>query len=105
VRFALLAPNTDRNRYNFFLETDVSAEALDHFEKALQENPHYALCRKLGQLKPIRCIQIPTNAYETFVRVQTGNGARVGEVKPAFLSARSDWETEFSPVGALNEAK
>ncbi len=105
VRFALLAPNTDRNRYNFFLESDVSAEALDHFEKALQENPHYALCRKLGQLKPIRCIQIPTNAYETFVRVQTGNGARVGEVKPTFLSARSDWEKEFSPVGALNEAR
>jgi hypothetical protein len=100
VRFALLAPNMDRNRYNFFLEGSASTEVLDHFEKTLHENPHYALCRKLGQLKPIRCIQIPNNAYNTFVRVQTGNGARVGEVKPTFLSARSDWETVFCTVGS-----
>jgi hypothetical protein len=97
-RFALLAPNLDRTRYNFFVEGSVPLETLDRFETALRENPHYAHCRDLGQLQPIRCISIAGNAYETFLRVQTANGARVGDIKPTFLSTKSDWETAFAPI-------
>jgi hypothetical protein len=97
LRFALLAPNSERNRYNFFVEGTVTREALDEFETALRENPHYAHCRNLGQLQPIRCIET-TNACETFLRVQSAGGARLGEVKPVFLSARCDWESVFRPV-------
>jgi hypothetical protein len=101
-RFALLAPNSGRNRYNFFFEGAASPEALDRFENALRENPHYAHCRNLGQLQPIRCIQITANAFETFLRVQTQNGACAGSVKPTFLSTKSNWETVFRSVADMD---
>lgn len=94
-RFALLAPNSDGNRYNFFLEGAATPESLDQFENALRENPQYAHCRNLGQLQPISFIPIAGNACETFLHFHAANSQRLGDVKPSFLSVRTDWEVAF----------
>jgi hypothetical protein len=94
-RFALLSPSSDGSRYNLFFEGAATPDALDRFENALRENPHYAHCRNLGQLQPIAFIPIASNASESFLRFQAANGIQFGDIKPSFLSAKAGWETAF----------
>lgn len=99
-RFALLAPDEDATgcRYTLYLQATprtILAETLDH---ALRQNPHYAYCRDLGQLLPVRVFVITSRGYETFAQRQATQGARLGDIKPAMLSRLSGWSNIF--VGA-----
>jgi hypothetical protein len=99
-RFAMLAPeraDTGRWRYTLFMEAECIPEAslLARLETGLRENPHYALCRDLGQLDPPRCFRIKGGAYAKFVRVAMSGGQRLGDIKPQALSLRTDWAGEF----------
>jgi len=97
-RFALLAPERDaagRWRYTLFYEGMAGPDFAARLDEKLRENPHYALCRDLGQLgDPGRC-EIAHAAYETFCAAQVSEGRRLGEIKPQALSSRNDWRSRF----------
>ncbi|MEO6755128.1 MAG: GH3 auxin-responsive promoter family protein [Chthoniobacteraceae bacterium] len=97
-RFAMLAPERaadDHWSYTLFAEGDLPPELPARFDDELRANPHYALCRDLGQLGPLRCFQITSGAYETFCTVCLAAGQRHGDIKPRALSSRTDWRKHF----------
>jgi hypothetical protein len=96
-RFALLAPETEGRRwhYTLFIEGHVTAALAASLETELRANPHYALCRDLGQLGPIRVCPVDSGAYETFCAEAADDGRRWGDVKPQSLSSRTNWRRRF----------
>lgn len=101
-RFTMLAPVRLAKRgwcYTLFIEWEsASSRAADallaSLEAILRENPHYALCRDLGQLGPLRALSVE-RGYETFSQMMVARGQTLGEIKPQALSARTDWEKAF----------
>jgi hypothetical protein len=62
----------------------------------LKRNPHYAWCRKLGQLQPPRHFIISAGGNETFISNEVMQGKRIGEIKPRVLSLQSGWSQRFA---------
>jgi GH3 auxin-responsive promoter len=96
--FAMLAPDADacgRWRYMLFVEGELPSELPRRLDDELRKNPHYALCRNLGQLGPLRCFPISSGAYEVFSSAIASGGRRVGDIKPQALSSRTDWRSQF----------
>jgi hypothetical protein len=96
-RFVLLAPDHDEDgcHYTLYVEGEVTphwARAIDH---GLRKNPHYAYCRKLSQLLPLRLFSVAGQGYEIFIQHEGANGARLGDVKPSMLSCKSTWSRVF----------
>lgn len=97
--FALLAPESDAPlpRYALFVEGDAGPAAdRDQLDAALRANPHYALCRRLGQLDAPRIVCLPGDAYLRYARAETARGLRLGDIKPQALSTRTDWAVQFA---------
>ncbi len=94
TRFAMLAPDLDQTTgsYTLFWEGDSqpSARALDDL---LSENPHYAWCRQLGQLRPARIFVIRANALACYYR-RASTEQKTGDIKPPFLARTTGW-TQF----------
>jgi hypothetical protein len=97
-RFALLAPDEDQHgcRYTLYVEGEVPCRWAEELDHALRRNPHYAYCRDLGQLLPLRLCVISHEGYESFARRQAANGARLGDIKPTSLSRSSGWSEVFA---------
>lgn len=96
AHFRLLAPEgDDPPRYTLFIEGAAapSPEALD---AALAENPHYAWCRRLGQLGPAAVARIGPGGPEAWVQEAQDRGQRLGDIKPAALSASKDWRARLN---------
>lgn len=104
VRFALLAPEKESGvwGYTLFVEGEISAEVGESLERALCDNPHYAYCRELGQLRATRCFKIAGQGYETFAATEMEAGRRLGDIKPVALSQRTDWRARFSTRPSCN---
>src|SRR5262249_38979574 len=69
-RFVLLAPDEDAAGWHYTLYVEGVppfnlGEALD---RSLRQNPHYACCRDLGQLQPVRVVTIAKHGYESFAK-------------------------------------
>jgi hypothetical protein len=103
--FVMLAPDEDAKGagYTVYLQGKARPEWAAGLDAVLRKNPHYAYCRELGQLRPIRLFTIPQGAYEQFIRHEISHGARLGDIKPAVLSNRTGWSKVFS--GAYTEAQ
>jgi hypothetical protein len=88
-RFALLAPAEEGpTGYVLYLETEEPppvglAEKLD---EELSANPHYRLCRALGQLASVRIQTLKKDAFSRYLEHCRRRGQRVGDVKPLALS-------------------
>ncbi len=98
-RFAMLAPEIAppaRPCYVLFVHGDAPVALAAHLDFALRQNPHYALCRDLGQLGPTCCHRVPEDAYQIFYRVHLSDGRRLGDIKPQTLSSRTDWRHHFT---------
>ncbi len=95
-RFVLLAPDTDASgsRYTLYVEGATPGALAETLDRAFRANPHYAYCRDLGQLLPVRVFNIPHGGYEAFTSRHTALGVRLGDIKPATLSRLDGW-TEF----------
>jgi hypothetical protein len=97
VKFAMLAPQfcEDSGRYTLFLETDQALRPglAQEIEQGLRANPHYALCISLGQLRPARVERILPGAFERYTLWRARNGTRLGNIKPALLSAEPNLGT------------
>lgn len=92
--FALLAPEPcgSRWRYVLFIESAAAADPpADLLDTQLQENPQYALARRLGQLEPVGVVALPPGTYARFAGAEVARGRRLGDLKPAALSGRTDW--------------
>lgn len=101
--FAMLAPSQQESlRYVLFLQgaasqTDLAAR----LDRKLTRNPHYAYCRRLGQLAAPRVFQITRDAGECYLRRCVSLGQRAGAVKTVGLHRLTGWEDFFQ--GDWNE--
>lgn len=96
--FAMLAPEegTDSWHYVLYVDVQTPVDLGPRLDTALRANPHYALCRDLGQLGPIRTFRIASGAYESYATAGMARGLRLGDLKPAALSAETDWSKRFT---------
>ncbi len=97
-RFAMLAPECDADghwSYTLFAEGELPRELPARLNAGLRANPHYALCRDLGQLSPVACVVV-TDGYQIFSTASVATGRRLGDIKPQALSPRTDWRSLFS---------
>jgi hypothetical protein len=97
-QFAMLAPGRDAG-YVLFLETDTAppADLAARLDDELSANPHYRLCRTLGQLAAVRIRRLESGAYARYLHRCRQRGQRWGDVKPLALSPLSDWEEALKP--------
>ncbi|MGH7951922.1 MAG: GH3 auxin-responsive promoter family protein [Limisphaerales bacterium] len=107
IRFALLAPDEDDSgcRYVLYIEGDIETGIAEQLDNLLSDNPHYAWCRKTGQLQPVRLFKIKANGYESFVTHELLREKRLGEIKPASLSKENGWAKYFCGDFWNDEAK
>jgi hypothetical protein len=95
--FAMLAPSQQESlRYVLFLQNPASRTDLAaQLDKKLTQNPHYAYCRRLGQLAAPRIFQISGDAAESYLRRCVSTGQRAGAVKAVALHRMTGWEEVF----------
>jgi hypothetical protein len=97
--FVMLAPSRrDGLRYVLFLQGEIiRAELARVLDEKLARNPHYAYCRRLGQLAAPRIFQIAGGAAECYLRRCVALGQRAGAVKAVALHRLAGWEDCFVP--------
>lgn len=97
-QFVLLAPDEDAAgwRYTLYVEGNLLADAAKKVDRLLQQNPHYAQCRALGQLQPVRLFRISDHGFEAFASRLISEGKRLGDIKPVPLSRFEGWTKQFS---------
>jgi len=95
--FAMLAPSqADTPHYTLFLESAYCQPDLPaRFDERLQANPHYAFCRRIGQLGDLRLFRIGHNARESYLKHCVALGQRLGNIKMTALEKRRGWEHVF----------
>ena len=91
--FSLLAPSTDVNEtgYTLYVNAKCVPEIESHLEQLLCENPHYAYCVRLGQLRPVNIVQVKGDAYQQYCKRLQSLGQRLGDIKPSALSPLDGW--------------
>ncbi len=102
--FAMLAPSESGTpHYTLFLESGHRQTDLAfRLDQRLQANPHYAYCRRIGQLGELRIFRINRDARDSYVNHCAALGQRAGSVKMTALDRRFGWEQVFS--GAYMQA-
>lgn len=78
-------PGPDSDTYELLVpngERPISPDLVQRTEAALCANPHYALARRLGQLKPVRVR--PVHDQTELERLKAWHG-RIGDAKPCVL--------------------
>jgi len=97
-RFALLAPvEGGPAGYTLYIEVeDAPPSDLGRMvDEELAANPHYRLCRSLGQLAAVGIIQVESGAFSRYLEHCRRRGQRLGDVKPLALSPLSGWGEVF----------
>ncbi len=89
-RFAMLAPEGETG-YVLFLEAETPPDLAERLDSELAANPHYRLCRTLGQLAAVRVRNVASGAYERYLHRCLQRGQRWGDVKPLALSPLGGW--------------
>lgn len=106
VTFSMLAPDgVERpEHYTLYLEADIhlSTGLCDRLEGQLKANPHYELCRQLGQLNKVRVFQVACLANQQYLLACKSEGKRLGDIKPIALSTRWDWSRVFTGTYLLD---
>ena len=106
--FTLMAPEAGSPpAYALFVECPGLPEAslrsvVRRVERDLLEGHHYAYCRRLGQLGPLRGFRVHADGNRRFVERLAAAGQRAGSVKPALLSGETGWSERLE--GAFVEA-
>ncbi len=98
-QFSLLAMDEDLTTpaYVLYVEVDSTLpESLpQQLDSELRVNPHYDLCRRLGQLGDARIVRVNVNAFERYAKRLLEMGMRIGDIKPTPLSPHSGWHRYF----------
>jgi hypothetical protein len=95
--FAMLAPSdSGPPHYTLFLESgDCETDLAFQLDQRLQANPHYAYCRRIGQLGELRIFRIKRDARDSYVNHCAALGQRAGSIKMTALDRRFGWEHVF----------
>lgn len=100
--FAMLACDAQHPQpaYTLFIEqpdaSDGSLRELTaELEERLQENFHYAYCRRLGQLQSLRLCRVAESGLDRYITACVARGQRAGDVKPVALHRGSGWVEVF----------
>jgi GH3 auxin-responsive promoter len=95
--FAMVAPcDRDIPGYILFLESGhCETELASRLDEKMRANPHYAYCRRLGQLAEPRVFMIQQGAREAYLKHCEVLGQRAGSVKMTPLHKHSGWEEVF----------
>jgi hypothetical protein len=99
--FAMVAPEWGTPPcYTLFIQSDeLSDERFAHLvewvEQRLQSHYHYAYCRNLSQLGPLRGFRIKVDASRDYLRACQERGQRLGTIKPRALHPWVGWATRF----------
>ena len=64
-------------------------------DNALRESYHYNYCRQLGQLEKAEVVRVCGDPAAAYINRLSAAGMRIGDIKPAFLSTESGWESYF----------
>ncbi|MGD1080924.1 MAG: GH3 auxin-responsive promoter family protein [Candidatus Sulfotelmatobacter sp.] len=96
--FAMLAPDRDTTelRYTLYINADATEEMRTKLDGLLSANPHYAYCRRLGQLCPPRLFRVSDDAYSAYCQRLQAMGKRLGEIKPVGLSSLDGWSGKLN---------
>lgn len=95
AQFAMLAlEDGGEPDYVLFVDADAVVD-VDALDESLRTNPHYAYCRRLGQLGPARVVRISGNAHERYLAACQSDGQRLGDIKPLALHPRRNWTKRF----------
>lgn len=100
-RFAMLAPEWGEPPfYVLFLEAEGVPEpmlrsVIDAIETRLGESYHYAYCRRLGQLGPLRGFRVAADGEGAYLRGCEQLGQRGGAVKQMLLHPVPGWSERF----------
>ncbi len=89
--------------YRLYVEAEeCGAQRLaDALDLELCAAHHYDLCRSLGQLGPVRGVNV-AGAHATYERVCAERGQRTGAIKPPALDASLGWEHVFGSASPLD---
>lgn len=97
--FSMLAPDEHSKLlgYTLYLETcdEIPACLGSRLDDLLAENPHYRLCRDLGQLAPVRVFDIAADSNRRFIQRRLRQGCSLGDIKPVSLSPQRGWSDCF----------
>ena len=94
--FAFLAPNQESNGYVLYIDSLAEVEQVANLvDELLSENPHYKLCREIGQLHPVQICLVRDGR-----RLMLENGSRrlgisAGDMKPIPIHGMNGWEEVF----------
>jgi len=105
--FAMLAPSQqESSRYVLFLQgSGAQPDLAVRLDEKLTRNPHYAYCRRLGQLAAPGIFQIKSDAGECYLRRCVAMGQRAGAVKTVALHRLTGWEDFFRGEWTEHHAK
>ena len=99
AQFAMLAPDLSAEPpgYTLYIETahELPDALRDSLEAKLSRGYHYALCIRLGQLRPLQVMRVRGPAFDTYARALVARGMRLGDIKPTPLSRYADWSGRF----------
>ena len=99
-RFAMLAPDlsSEPPGYTLYIESahDLPDALCHRLEEKLCRGYHYALCIRLGQLRPLRVSRVRGPAYDAYAQALIARGMRLGDIKPTPLSRYADWSDRFA---------
>ena len=103
--FAMLAPEEDASgsRYALYIEGELPECFAPRFDTALRQNPHYGLCRDLGQLQPLRFVRV-RHGHEVYVSRKLAAGLKLGDIKPCALSSETGWGEWFEATANFAES-
>lgn len=87
--FSCLIPNENRNGY-LLLHDGPQEIDIQSIERGLCENPHYAWCRRLGQLKPLVAKAVGQSQQRQLVDRALELGVAAGNVKIPHLITNMD---------------
>ncbi len=102
--FFMIAPEAfPDGSMQYVLYLEVKPECPTHVLKALaekielkmQENYHYAYCRKLEQLRRLRIFLIEEKGMEVYLNSCYLNGLKLGDIKPSALNKKTGWSKIF----------
>jgi hypothetical protein len=95
--FAMLAPDihAGQSAYTLYLNADVPEQTSADLDQLLSNNPHYAYCRRLGQLRAPRLFRVFDDAHTAYCYRIQSLGKRLGDIKPVGLSILDDWSSRL----------
>jgi hypothetical protein len=83
--------------YILFLEAagPIPEGLAEVFDRALAANLHYAYCRSLGQLMPLKIHRIACDGEAIVLQHLAKHNRVLGQIKPTVLNTAHDWQSVF----------